>query len=118
MRTFLLMSCIRLFDNYGSVRTSIRQFVHMFTRFDIEAVTKQELLDLGLTVSDYAILGFGVLMMFSVSMAGRNGRAREKVAKWPYVLKFTAYVLLLFAVLLFGNYGIGFDAKQFIYNQF
>lgn len=118
IRTFLLMSCIRLFDNYGSVRTSIRQFVHMFTRFDIQAVTKQELLDLGLTVSDYAVVGIGVFTMFIVSMAARNGCAREKVAKWPYALKFSVYVLLLFAVLLLGNYGIGYDAKQFIYNQF
>lgn len=118
IRTFLLMSCIRLFDNYGSVRTSIRQFIHMFTRFDIHAVTRQELLDLGLSVSDYAVLAFGVLLMFFVSLAGRNGRAREKVAKWPYALKFTVYVLLFFAVLLLGNYGIGYDAKQFIYNQF
>ena len=71
-----------------------------------------------MSVSDYAVLAFGVLLMFFVSLAGRNGRAREKVAKWPYALKFTVYVLLFFAVLLLGNYGIGYDAKQFIYNQF
>ena len=33
IRTFLLMCCIRLFDNYGSVRTSVRQFIHMFYLF-------------------------------------------------------------------------------------
>ena len=52
IRTFLLMCCIRLFDNYGSVRTSVRQFIHMFTEFDIRAVTGQELLDLGLGIRD------------------------------------------------------------------
>lgn len=118
IRTFLLMCCIRLFDNYGSVRVSVRQFVHMFTRFDIHAVTKQELLDLGLSVPDYAVLGLGVLAMFLVSMAGRNGSARQKISERPYVLRYAAYVLLLFAVLLLGTYGIGFDSKQFIYNQF
>ncbi len=118
IRTFSLMCCIRLFDNYGSVRTTCKQFVHMFTRFDLDAVTKQEFLDLGLSMKDYAIVGMGVLLMFAVSMWGRNGSVREKISRKPYVVRYGLYVLLFFAVLLLGNYGVGFDAQQFIYNQF
>lgn len=118
LRTFLMMCCIRLFDTYASVRGAAKQFVHMFTRFDLSAVTKQEMIDLGLSVQDYVILMFGVLLMFLVSMYGRNGSVREKIAKKPYVIRYGIFVLLFFAILLCGNYGIGFDAQQFIYNQF
>ena len=90
----------------------------MFTRFDLSAVTKQEFLDLGLGMKDYAIVGMGVLLMFAVSMWGRNGSVREKISRKPYVIRYGVYVLLFFAVLLLGNYGVGFDAQQFIYNQF
>lgn len=118
LRTFLLMCCIRLFDTYASVRGAVKQFVHMFTRFELSAVTKQEFLDLGLTVQDYVILAVGVLLMFVVSMLGRNGSVREKISQKPYIIRYGIFVLLFFTVLLCGSYGIGFDAKQFIYNQF
>lgn len=118
VRTFALMCCIRLFDNYGSVRTTCRQFVHMFTRFDLRAITKQEFLDLGLQMSDYVIVAVGVCLMFAVSMWGRSGSVREKISRKPYIIRYGIYVVLFFSVLLFGSYGVGFDAQQFIYNQF
>lgn len=118
IRTFLLMCCIRLFDNYGSVRITCKQYVHMFTRFHISQLRLQEFLDMGLTLSDYIIAGCGVLCMFMVSMAGRNGSVREKLAKKPYLVRYLVFSLLLLSVILFGKYGVGFDAKQFIYNQF
>lgn len=118
IRTFLLMCCIRLFDTYASVRGACKQFVHMFTELDISQVTRKELLDLGLSVADYGILTVGVLLLFIVSMCGRRGSVREKISSLPYVVRFSIFVLLFFAVLLLGTYGVGYDARQFIYNQF
>lgn len=118
IRTFFLMSCLRLFDVYGSVRGSFRQFIHMFTQFGKQPLTINELLGLGLTVSDYVILGVGTLALFAVSMSGRNGSVREKISQKPYVIRYLVFVILFFAVLLLGNYGQGYDVKQFIYNQF
>lgn len=118
LRTFLLMCCLRLFDRYGSAKTSIIQFIHMFTKFDIHNMTKKELIGLGLTSQDYMIVMLGVAVMFLVSMAGRNGSVREKISKKPYIIKYAVYVILLFSVLMLGSYGVGYDAQQFIYNQF
>lgn len=118
IRTFFLMSCLRLFDVYGSVRGTLRQFVHMFTQIGKHPVTGKELLDLGLSVYDYAILGVGILAMFMVSMVGRRGDVREKISQKPYVIRYLVFVTLFFVVLLFGNYGQGYDVQQFIYNQF
>ena len=56
--------------------------------------------------------------MFTVSMCGRNGSVREKISQKPYVIRYGLFVLLFFAVLLLGSYGVGFEAQQFIYNQF
>ncbi|MDE6852963.1 MAG: MBOAT family protein [Lachnospiraceae bacterium] len=118
IRTFLLLCCLRLFDTYASVRMAVRQFVHMFTEFWKTPVTIQELIDLGLTGADYLVLLLGVLLMFLVSMYGRNGSVREKIANQPYLVRYAVFVILLFAVLLLGSYGVGFDTQQFIYNQF
>jgi D-alanyl-lipoteichoic acid acyltransferase DltB (MBOAT superfamily) len=118
VRTFLLMSCLRLFDIYGSVRRSFRQFVQMFTHIGKRAVTGRELLGLGLSVSDYVILFLGTLLLFLVSMCGRNGSVREKIAEKPYLVRYFLFLALFLAVLLVGNYGQGYDVQQFIYNQF
>lgn len=118
LRTFLLLCCIRLFDNYANVRLTIRQFFHMFTRFDVRQLKPQEFLDLGLDRWDYGIAALGIILMFMVSLAGRNGSVREKIAKKPYILRYLLWMALFFATLLLGKYGVGFDAKQFIYNQF
>ncbi len=118
IRTFLLMSCLRLFDVYGSVRRTFRQFIRMFTRFWKHPVTGQELLDLGLTKPDYVILLVGVLLLFFVSLLGRREDIRERLWKRPYVIRFTAFTLLFLAVILLGQYGHGFDAQQFIYNRY
>lgn len=118
VRTFLLMSCLRLFDTYGSVRGALRQFVYMFTDFFDRSVTGQELLGLGLTRMDYSILGVGVLIMFLVSLSGRQDSVRKRLAGSPYVLRYLIFVSLFFVVLLFGNYGQGYDVQQFIYNQY
>lgn len=118
IRTFLLMCSIRLFDTYASVTVAVKQFIHMFTKFNIKQFSPQELLDLGLGKADYLIILVGVLLMFTVSMLGRRDSVREKISRTPYVVRFGIFVALFFATLLFGSYGVGFDAQQFIYNQF
>lgn len=117
-RTFLLMCCIRLFDTYADMGLAVKQFIHMFTEFRPHQVTVQELIDLGLGRADYLIVFLGVLLMFIVSMMGRRGSVREMISRKPYVVRFGVFLILFFVTLLFGSYGVGFDAKQFIYNQF
>ena len=118
IRTFLLMSCLRMFDVYGSVRRTTRQMLHMFTRIGRRALTGEELLGLGLSLGDYVILLAGVILLFAVSMWGRNGSVREKIAVRPYIFRYAVFVGLFACVVLFGTYGQGYDVQQFIYNQF
>lgn len=118
IRTFLLMGCLRLFDNYQDVKTAFRTFVHMFTQFDVSVLNAEEFLYLDLTAADYGIVAAGVLLMFAVSMVQRRGSVREWIAGKPYLVRYLMFVLLFFSVVLFGMYGIGYDSSQFIYNQF
>lgn len=118
VRTFLLMGCLRLFDNYRDVKTAFRAFLHMFTQFDLVALNAEEFLYLDLTGVDYGIVAAGVLLMFAVSMVQRGGSVRKWIAGKPYPVRYAVFVLLFFSVILFGMYGIGYDSSRFIYNQF
>lgn len=118
VRTVLLMSSLRTFDCYRDVPLTFRMFGTLFTDFNWGELFSGALLNLGLTVWDYAVVLVGFFLLLGVSLVQRNGSVREKIAAKPYALRFVVWFALFLLVLLWGTYGIGYDASQFIYNQF
>ncbi len=117
-RTFLLMCCLRLFDCYEDVPTAFMALGSLFTQFDLSALTGEMFLEMELTGADYLIVLAGVLLMIIVSLLGRKGSVRERLEKQPVAVRYPLYACALLAIILFGAYSIGYDASQFIYNQF
>ena len=118
IRTVLLMSALRMFDCYRDVTVTIKLFFSMFTTFNVAELWNGNMLKLGLSGLDYAIIFFGVLLMFTVSMLQRKCSVRERIAKLPYPTRVAIWFVLFIVVLLAGAYGQGYDESQFIYNQF
>lgn len=118
LRTILLMSCLRSFDCYRDVPLTFRMFGTMFTGGNWHVLWDGSLLGLGLGVTDYVILAAGLILLISVSLLQRGGSVRERIAAKPYPVRFAVWYGLFLIVLLMGAYGIGYDASQFIYNQF
>ena len=118
VRTILLMSCLRTFDCYRDVPLTFRMFGTMLTARNWSVLWDGSLLNLGLTGIDYAILAAGLFVLILVSLLQRTGSVREKIARKPYAVRLAIWYGLFLAVLLMGAYGIGYDASQFIYNQF
>lgn len=118
-RTILLMSALRLFDCYRDVPLTFKMFGTMFTTWNWKAVGNGTLLQLGIGRADYVILILGTILLFAVSMAGRSGSVRDKLEKkLPMPARWGLFTVLLLVVVVFGAYGLGYDASQFIYNQF
>ncbi|MFA6309086.1 MAG: MBOAT family O-acyltransferase [Clostridia bacterium] len=119
IRTILLMSSLRMFDCYRDVGLTFKMFGNMFINFgNIFEVFNGGFMKLGLTGIDYLILLFGFTALFSVSLIQRKGSVREFFATKPTVLRYSMFGFIIIVILLFGAYGVGFDARQFIYNQF
>jgi hypothetical protein len=72
---------------------------------------------LGLSAADFVILGIGIVLMFAVGRIEKKGSIRAYLSEHPIGSACLACALFA-AVILFGAYGIGYDASQFIYNQF
>ena len=72
---------------------------------------------LGLTVPDYIVIIAAVGLLLAVSLAQRTGSIREKIAKKPFVSYCVNFALFL-SIIVFGAYGVGYDAAQFIYSRF
>lgn len=118
VRTFIIMSFLRSFDCYRNVPLTFKMMGTIFTGKNFSALYNGSLLKLGLSLYDYIVLAVGLIVLFTVSMVQRTGSVRGKIAKCPYVVQFVIWFGLFIMVLMTGAYGVGFDASQFIYNQF
>lgn len=118
IRTILLMSALRMFDCYRDVTVTIKMFFSMFTTWNISALWNGSMLELGLNVTDYLIILFGVVLIFVVSMLQRKKQVRERILTLPYPARAAIWMTLFVVVLLAGAYGQGYDESAFIYNQF
>lgn len=117
-RTVLLMSALRTFDCYRDVPLTFRMFGSMFTTFNWNELFGAKMLELGLSGIDFGIVALGFFLLLGVSLIQRGGSVRERIAARPYPVRFVCWFGLFLLVLLWGAYGIGYDASQFIYNQF
>ena len=115
---FLIVSTLRLFDCYRNVPLTIRMFGSMVSARNWGALANGSLLELGLSVQDYIVVTAGTVLILTVSLLQRRKSVRERIAELAYPLRFAIWYGLFLIVLVFGAYGIGFDASQFIYNQF
>jgi hypothetical protein len=120
-RTFLLMGFIRVFDCYRNVPLTFSMIGSVFTVPNGQTALTVGIFELGLSVFDFVILSVGILAMYLVSRLGddatKTGSLRDKLWERPILSALTVGVMLA-AILLLGIYGPGYDASQFIYDQF
>ena len=118
-RTFWLMNMIRSFDIYAGVGNTFRMMFSVVRNFSLSEFLANGVSGLSLPIADYFSAGAGLLVVFWVSWLGRGEvdyRERLDGFKWP--LRYITVGLILFMTLVFGAYGYGYDARQFIYNVF
>ena len=119
-RTFLLMGSIRILDCYRDVPQTFRNFGTIFYKFDTYAeFFNGGIKSLGLGISEYILLAIGIITVYTVSkfQKANEPSLRHRISKSP-ALTFTCIAALIFVILIFGSYGLGYNASQFIYTQF
>lgn len=117
-RTFLLICVLNLFDCYEKASTTLRMLGSMFHPGNLSVFGNGALMELGLTGTDYVVLAVGVGLMLLISLLQRRESVRDRMAKLPWPVQSVLLTGLLALILLWGTYGIGYDASQFIYNRF
>ncbi|MDR2547586.1 MAG: MBOAT family protein [Lachnospiraceae bacterium] len=118
VRTVLIMSLIRSFDFYRDVPLTFRMWGTMFTEGNWRVISDGSLLEMGLDGADFVVLLIAIIIVTLASLRQRKAPLREQIAALPYWFRFGIWYGLFLIVLIFGAYGVGYDAAQFIYNQF
>ncbi len=119
LRMFFLMNLIRACDLFANVGEYFRRMGSLFTFSNISMLWDGRMGKLGLSSIDYAVIGLGIVLMFVISLLQEKGiKVRESLAAKPVLVRHGLILALLILTLLLGRYGLGYDAGNFIYNQF
>lgn len=76
------------------------------------------ILKLGLDGKDWNVMIFSLAVLLIVSLLQGKIHIRETLEKQTFWFRYSVYLLAIIGLLVFGIYGPGFDAAQFLYMQF
>lgn len=117
LRTFFIVTLIKVFPEVGSFRGGVGYWMHCFQDWDFSNFSIATLIYPIASSKEAGILMFGAFLMFVTSLLQRRMGVRDRISKWPMVIRYTIFVALFFAIVLWGiptqNAGGGFLYEQF-----
>ena len=121
-RTFLLMGLIRSLDCYRNVPKTFQLWGSMLTKWNVGELFSGKFEEWGvfsfdLGKAEWCVILGGILVINVFDRLGRKTPVHRRAAEKP-VAWFAAICALAIVIFVFGAYGIGYDASQFIYQQF
>ena len=92
----------------------------VFTNFNLTTTLKNgEFLNLGLDLYDFLVIIGALVVIFVISLLKeKNHNIREEISKKHIVLRWGILYALLFAIVIFGAYGPGYQPAEPIYADF
>ncbi|MCM1111936.1 MAG: hypothetical protein NC399_01640 [Muribaculum sp.] len=118
LRTMLLVTIGRYFSFAENLADALRMLAATFTRLGTGLFGNQYY-GFGLRQKGSMVMFGGILLIVIVDILQERGiRLRETIAKQNIVVRWAIYFAAVFAVLILGQYGPGYDAASFVYQGF
>lgn len=119
IRTILIVLVGMLIFRAHRLKTAFSMFISIFNMNNINMLSNGKIFNLGTDAKDFVVILVGVLIMLIVGILQEKGiKIRESISKKNIVIRWTLYYGILLAILIFGIYGPGYSATNFIYGQF
>lgn len=118
IRTFFVFAGGRLITAPGTLADTWVAIKQMFGRFNPWIFWDGTLYGMGLDYKDWCVVAIGLLLVRRISIMQETGSVREAIARRNIVLRWIIYYAAFFAILIFGMYGTGYNASDFIYGNF
>lgn len=118
--TFALVDFAWIFFRCSSLTESVAYIRRMLTCPDFAVMTDGTLFTLGLSRLEFiiALAGLVILLMVDLIRYRKGMQLYEYLnTKWLW-LRWSVYIFLAVSIFLFGIYGPGYNAAEFIYFQF
>lgn len=120
VRTFTLTAVIpRILTRAGSVSVAIHICKRIFSSFNIWIFFDQSLYKYGLDRQNFWFAVFTIAILLGVSILKERGiQIRKMIAGKNIVLRWMIYYAAIFGIIIFGMYGEGYNASDFVYMNF
>ena len=117
--TFLLICLSWVFFRARDTKSAVLILIKMFENINIGMIFDGSLYKMNLNAVEFWIAVGAIVVLLAVSVFKYKGvRIRAKLAEQGIWFRFLAYLGIIFAILIFGIYGPGFNASEFIYFKY
>ncbi len=118
-RTTMIVLVGRFFSRAATATDAVKMIKAMFSTFNVWVFTDDSLLNLGLDQKNWNLLIIMIVFLLVVDHFNEKGvKIRERIAGMVFPARWIVYYTAIFAVLIFGIYGAGYNAASFIYQNF
>ena len=101
------------------LKDAFTMFTNIFTTKNLEMVLNGKLYNIGFKPADFVVVLIGLLILFVVGILQEKGhKLRDDISKQNIIFRWILYYGVIFAILIFGIYGPGYQLSDFIYGQF
>jgi D-alanyl-lipoteichoic acid acyltransferase DltB (MBOAT superfamily) len=111
LRTFCILGLVRTLECYRGVGVALKALAGLFAANNWAVIFSDTL---GLTAADWLMAGAGTAVMIMSGLIP----VKKRLDNSPPLLRYALTALAVLAILVFGAYGIGYNASDFIYGQF
>lgn len=121
-RTFLVVLVGYVFDVAPTFSQSIRTFVLFFTDWNF-ALGRSQIASLGVSLREYIVVLVFTMVLFTASViqerhAEDGVNIRQLLDAKPFALRWAVLFAGVISIVIFGVYGSGYNAADFVYMQF
>lgn len=118
VRTFLLYAFGFFTVSPKSFRDMVTAFVHMISKLNPWIFWDGSLYSYGLDRANFNLAFISIVFLMIIEVVQERCNIRDEIAKCNIIVRWTVYFAGIFAVLILGIYGPGYNAAAFIYQQF
>ena len=113
LATFIAVDFAWIFFRANSIQDAFTVITHLFK---FGAPLSKDLL--GIDLSNVVVLVFTLFITFLLEAISTKHSLKTWLNKRNIVIRWTIYYLIIFSIIIFGIYGPGYSAQEFIYFQF
>jgi len=119
VRTFCIMLIGKMMVKGVTVKAGLSMLWIAVTDFNPLGNTFKRLVAAGMGGSDWIAITFAIIVLFVASLLQENGIViRDKIEARPLVVRWVIYFIVIAVLLVFGTYGPGYSASEFIYRHY
>ena len=117
--TFSLVTLAWIIFRAKSLTAGIIMIKKMFSYYNPWALFGMELFDVGLDRFDFVVLQNSIFVLIVISYLQEKGISLHVwLQKQHLIIRWCIYIIGIVSIWIFGTYGYGFNAQDFIYGGF